>query len=54
VIAVVAEGEQEQGYHNVPWRAETASGMYFYKLIATSLVDAERQYAATKRLMIIR
>ncbi len=54
ILATIVDGEQEEGYHNVIWRAETASGMYFYKLIAVPTESADRQYVASKRLMVLR
>ncbi len=54
ILATIVDGEQEEGYHNVIWRAETASGMYFYKLIAVPSGSPDRQYVASKRLMVLR
>jgi hypothetical protein len=54
IVGVVVDEEQGQGYQNVPWRTETASGMYFYKLIAIPLSAPDKQYVSTKRLMILR
>ncbi len=54
ILATIVDGDQEEGYHNVPWWAETVSGMYFYKLIAVPSGSADRQYVASKRLMVLR
>jgi hypothetical protein len=53
-IATIVDAEQEEGYHNVVWRPESASGMYFFKLIAVSSSKPDRQYVAAKRLMVLR
>jgi hypothetical protein len=53
-IATIVDAEEEEGYHNVVWRPESASGMYFFKLIAVSSSDPDRQHVATKRLMVLR
>jgi hypothetical protein len=53
-IATIVDAEQEEGYHNVVWRPESASGMYFFKLIAVSSSNPDRQHVATKRVMVLR
>ena len=55
IIAAPVDGERDAGYHNVVWRGgDAASGMYFYKLIAVAAENPDRQYGASKRLMILR
>ena len=37
------EAEQEAGYHSVQWDAsDLASGIYFYRLTASSFTDTKR------------
>ncbi len=54
IIATVVDGEQEEGYHNVIWRAEAASGMYIVKLIAVATGNPDRHFVASRRLMMLR
>jgi hypothetical protein len=48
VVALVFQGEQEAGYHEVRFdAAKLTSGVYFYRLTAGSFVE-------TKKLMLLK
>jgi Abnormal spindle-like microcephaly-assoc'd, ASPM-SPD-2-Hydin len=53
-LAVIEDGEVETGYHNVKWNSGVASGVYFFKLVAVPARVSEKQFVATKRLVILR
>ena len=62
-VAVLQNGDQDAGSHNVRWAAEgLPSGVYLYRLqihstgpaAARDPVDARREYGATKRMLLIR
>jgi hypothetical protein len=53
-IGVAVDAEQDAGVHNIPWRVETASGMYLFKLTAIPTLAPDRQHVASKRMMILR
>jgi len=53
-IAVVLDGEQDAGVQNVPWEAHLTSGVYFYRLHATSIDDPNRQFSGSHKMILVR
>jgi hypothetical protein len=54
VVTLVNETE-DVGYKSVRWNAETiASGMYIYKLTATSTSDRTKSFVEVKKMMLVR
>jgi hypothetical protein len=41
-IASLAQGYLEAGYHQVPWKANVASGIYFYRLRTEEFVETKK------------
>jgi len=55
VVDILAEGNQEAGYHQASWNAaDRASGLYFYKLEATSARDAGRTFAQVRKMVLLK
>lgn len=54
-VATIVDGEQEAGYKSVEWDAlDVPSGVYFYRLEATSVSDANRSFRDVKKLLLLR
>jgi hypothetical protein len=53
-VALLLNKELPAGYLEVPWNAHTASGLYFYRLEATSLNNPGRRYVETKKMVLLR
>jgi hypothetical protein len=53
-LAVIEDGEVDTGYRNVKWNSGVASGVYFFKLVAVPVRPSEKQFVATRRLVILR
>jgi hypothetical protein len=47
VVATLASGRRDAGYHEVVWSANVASGIYFYRLTAGEFVE-------TKKMMLLK
>lgn len=54
VVAVLVDGEQDAGFHNVTWTATVTSGVYYYRLVATPRSDQSRQYKGTRKMVVMR
>jgi hypothetical protein len=53
-IAVLASGVYEAGNQQVVWKPQDATGIYFYRIVATSLSNPTNHFVSTKKLMILR
>lgn len=53
-VALLTNGEQEAGYHEVQWHANLASGIYFYRVDAVSTSDAHDQFMQVKKMMLLK
>lgn len=53
-VAVLVDGEQDAGFHNVTWTATVTSGVYYYRLVATPRSDPNRQYKGTRKMVVMR
>jgi photosystem II stability/assembly factor-like uncharacterized protein len=55
VIASLAEGVQEAGSKSVAWNAACmTSGVYFYRLDATSVSDPSKRFSQTRKMVLIK
>jgi hypothetical protein len=55
VVKTFADGMQEAGYHEVEWNASNvASGLYFYRLDATSVSDPSKRFSQIRKMVLIR
>jgi hypothetical protein len=53
-VAVLANGEQEAGYHEVQWQASVASGIHFYRIDAVSVTDPNNRFMQVKKMLLLR
>ena len=53
-VALLVDGEQDAGFHNVTWTATVTSGVYYYRLVATPRSDPNRQYKGTRKMVVMR
>lgn len=55
VIATLVQGVQTAGYKSVNWAgAQGATGVYLYRLDATSVHDPSRTFTQTKKMLLVR
>ena len=53
-VALLADGEQDAGFHNITWSTDVTSGIYYYRLTATPRGDPGRRYAGTRKMIVMR
>ncbi len=53
-VAVLENGEQEGGLHEVEWHASVASGIYFYRIDATSVSDPANRFLEVKKMLLLK
>ncbi len=53
-VAVLENGEREAGYHDVEWRANIASGIYFYRVDAVSTSDPNNRFVQVKKMLLLK
>jgi len=52
--ASLENGEIEAGYHKVRWRANVASGIYFYRIDAVSTTDPNNRFVQVKKMLLLK
>ncbi len=53
-VAVLENGEQEAGYHEVEWHANVASGIYFYRIDAVIANDPINRFVEVKKMLLLK
>lgn len=53
-VAVLENGEQEGGLHEVQWHANVASGIYFYRIDAASVGDPTNRFLEVKKMLLLK
>jgi hypothetical protein len=53
-VALLENGEQEAGYHDVEWNANVASGIYFYRIDAVSTTDPNNRFVQVKKMLLLK
>jgi glucuronoarabinoxylan endo-1,4-beta-xylanase len=54
-VASLADGMMEAGYHNTEWNARAvASGLYFYRLEATTIENPQTKFVETRKMLLLR
>ena len=53
-VATLYDGEQSAGYQKVQWNARVASGIYFYRIDATSVDGSIKHFIETKKMLLLR
>jgi hypothetical protein len=54
IVSELIDTEQQAGIQSVTWHANVASGIYLYKLEATSLKGARKRFVETKKMLLLR
>jgi hypothetical protein len=54
VVADLVDGEQSPGWRSVVWNAQVASGVYFYRMEATSTGEQNKQFMQVKRMLLMK
>jgi hypothetical protein len=53
-VAVLVSGEKEAGYHELEWRANVASGVYFYRIDAVSVSNPNNRFVEVKKMVLLK
>lgn len=53
-VALLVDGEQDAGFHNVTWTTTVTSGVYYYRIVATPRSDPGKQYKGTRKMVVMR
>lgn len=54
VVATLVDGIEEAGYQSTVWKATEASGIYFYKLEATSIDDPSNAFVRVGKMVFLK
>lgn len=55
VVTALVDGVEKAGYRTVEWNASKyASGMYFYRLEATSVSDPNKTFTQVKKMLLVK
>jgi hypothetical protein len=52
--ALVLDTEQQAGIQNIPWESNLTSGVYYYRLYAVSAEDPSKQFAESRKMVVVR
>jgi len=54
VVTDLINTEQSAGWNQVEWNANASSGLYFYRLEATSMDNPSKRFIETKKMLLLR
>lgn len=54
VVKELINTEQQAGYQSAVWNANVSSGMYFYRIEATSKDDPSKRFVETKKMLLLK
>jgi hypothetical protein len=54
VVKELINAEEQAGYQSVVWIANVSSGLYFYRIEATSKEDPSKRFIETKKMLLLR
>jgi len=55
VVATLRDEEESAGYKQIEWNSSAvASGIYFYRLDATSTNDASKSFTQVKKMLLLK
>lgn len=53
-VAALYDGEQAAGYQRLRWDAAVSTGVYFYRIDATSVRNPERRFVQVMKMLIVK
>ncbi len=53
-IATLLDGTLAAGYQSIEWKANVATGLYFYRIEAVSIDDSAKRFVSIKKMMVVR
>ena len=53
-VGELVNTEQDAGFKSLVWNASVASGLYFYRLEATSMENPSKRFVDTKKMLLLR
>ena len=53
-VAELVNAEQSAGHQTIVWDANTASGIYFYRIEATDIDNPNNRFVGTKRMILLK
>jgi len=53
-VATLYDGEQAAGFQRVRWNAPVSTGVYFYRIEATSTQNPERKFVQVMKMLLIK
>ena len=53
-VTELVNEEQSAGWKEVHWKANVASGMYFYQLESVSVSDANNRFVQVKKMLLLK
>jgi hypothetical protein len=53
-VALLVNGEQEAGYHEIKWQASIASGIYFYRFEAVDVTNPNNRFVQVKKMLLLK
>ncbi len=54
VVTDLINTEQSEGWNQAVWNANVSSGLYFYRIEATSLDNPSKRFIETKKMLLLR
>jgi len=54
IVAELFNGDQDAGWNQLSWNANVSSGLYFYRLEATSVSDPSKRFVDVKKMLLLR
>jgi hypothetical protein len=54
LVAVLDNGKEDPGDHQIEWRANAASGVYFYRIDAESIDDPGTRFVEVKKMLLLK
>jgi hypothetical protein len=54
VVKELVNTEQQAGIQSAVWNANFSSGMYFYRIEATSKDDPSKRFIETKKMLLLK
>jgi hypothetical protein len=53
-VATLYDGEQAAGFQRIRWNAQVSTGVYFYRIDATSVRNPERRLVQVLKMLLIK